>query len=211
MMRNTYFHMALCGVCFAAGLGLSQQLLAQPLRVVSQSDSNGCYRLTLTDADTAWRIGGTSNSLSVRVQVPAVLTILETPEWCWTTNAAGVITWRYCGAGRCVLEGAGVTFAVTSAWTGACAYDDLTGTGAYPCAIVMGELYDTQQVGCTSVDYADVVAGAANVISDVRLAFVGPVVPEPVMLVGSALALLGWRRHYWARGRFAAAQLKGKA
>jgi len=169
-----------------AALALGTGAQAALVGIATHTDSNGYFRYTLAGGDEAWRWGGAVNMLSVRLPALGILAVETTPGWTWDTNEADVICWRYAGTNALVLDDGSVALAYTSAYPAITLYDELSLTGLFQRATIAGEVYDTNRVLYTSraPDTNSVVS--VNVAGYERVAFAGPMIPEP----GAAAGLL---------------------
>ncbi|MCX7846922.1 MAG: hypothetical protein N2595_02665 [bacterium] len=158
------------------------------VRIVSQTDSNGFFRYTVMGGDEGFWWGGRLQTLAVWVPARSIVGIVETPGWVWSTNEPGTIFWQYLGSNTCVLNGGGTAFAYTSSWYVVTLYDDLSMTGEYPRALVMGEVYDTNGVLYRSASAETGSVASLNVCGYERVRIAGPMVPE----LGSWCMVLAW-------------------
>ncbi len=179
---------ALLLCCFLFTLSLCYAQLAS---LNTTTNGHGLFVYTLSPAGDELVFGGDSN-LTFKLSSYAISAVSNPPGW--ESHIEGnLVTWFPTNE-ICLIDKP-LDFTIVSYINDVTTYEELSGTGIYSQATILGNVYETNglfyqpEMGSSNEVYS------INMIGFERLTYFGPVVPEPVFfLTFLSLVLLRLRR-----------------
>jgi len=145
--------------------------------VQSGADSNGVYFYSVTSGDESLTFGG-KGILAVRIPSKEVIEIFSTEGWT-STVSENVALW-FCTNDNARITDQPVTFSLRSAVNDWTSYDKTS--EMYPAGSLFGSVYYTNGILYTTDSETNGMVASENIAGYESFGFIGPVVPEPMLL-----------------------------
>jgi len=145
--------------------------------VQSGTDSNGVYFYSVTSGDESLTFGG-QGILAVRIPSKEILETFSTEGW--TSAVSENVALWFCTNDNARIADQPTTFSLRSAVSDWTTYDVTSDT--YPAGYVFGSVYYTNGNLYTTDSGTNGMVASENIAGYESFGFIGPVVPEPMLL-----------------------------
>ena len=173
-------------ILFAATVNCFSAMIS----VQSSTDSNGVYFYSVTSGDESLTFGG-DGILALRIPSQAVQDIFSPAGWT-SELSDNVVIWSCTNNDACITAHP-IVFSLKSSIAEGINYS--IGSDNYPAGKVFGSVYNTNgTLYTTDIDTNDFIM-SMNIAGYESFDFIGPIIPEPTLLLLITIPLLIIRRH----------------
>ena len=160
------------------------------ISVQSSTDSNGVYSYSVSLGNEPLTFGG-EGSLSMQIPSQYVQDIVSPDGWISELSEDGVM-WS-CTNNDARITSQPIVFSLKSSIAGWTNY--ITSSDDYPAGKVIGSVYNTNGTLYTTGIYTNDFIMSMNIVGYESFSFIGPIIPEPTLLLLITIPLLIIRRH----------------